>query len=129
MIQASENGSVENEFISQVDSYHVSDELEENSQRHFTDTIPGDPNTDYPTYKSIPKTTFSCIGRPNWGYYADVETGCQVISNHVDRFLKYLINYLYFVFILHYRYFTFANRIIRKYHFYVQSEQFSTKGI
>lgn len=85
MIQTSENGSNArlNEFIKEEDSYHVSDEVEENSQRHFIDTIPGDPDTDYPTYTSIPKTSFSCKGRPNWGYYADVETGCQVILINV----------------------------------------------
>lgn len=71
-----------NEFIGDTNSYYVSsssdEELNENSQRYLTESIPGEPNTDYPTYKSIPKTAFSCKGKPNWGYYADVETGCQV---------------------------------------------------
>lgn len=40
-------------------------------------SIPGDPGKDYPTLPAIPETGFSCDGRPD-GYYADVETGCQV---------------------------------------------------
>ncbi|XP_050305881.1 U-scoloptoxin(01)-Cw1a-like [Anthonomus grandis grandis] len=32
----------------------------------------------YPTYRLIPKTEFSCIGKLDWHYYADVDTGCQV---------------------------------------------------
>ncbi|CAO1440762.1 unnamed protein product [Diamesa serratosioi] len=38
------------------------------STRHSTDSIP---------YSSIPKTKFTCQNRGS-GYYADVETGCQV---------------------------------------------------
>lgn len=31
----------------------------------------------HPTFASVPRTSFSCQGRDP-GYYADVETGCQV---------------------------------------------------
>lgn len=52
----------------------------QSTDRHFTDTIPGDPGSDYPAHRSIPKTAFSCKGKTNWGYYADIETDCQVGS-------------------------------------------------
>ena len=48
------------------------------------DTIPGSPNTDFPDYRSIPLTQFSCLdsgskgGTRRPGFYADVETQCQV---------------------------------------------------
>ena len=33
---------------------------------------------DYPILATVPKTSFSCVGKAEGGYYADVETGCQV---------------------------------------------------
>jgi len=65
----------------------------------FRESIPGDPETDYPILDRIPKTSFDCVGKlPGiflkffikkllkhffyllrfLGYYADVETRCQV---------------------------------------------------
>ena len=41
------------------------------------DCIKGEADTDYPTLQTIPRTGFSCRGRPA-GFYADVETRCQV---------------------------------------------------
>ncbi|XP_043225924.1 uncharacterized protein LOC122383487 [Amphibalanus amphitrite] len=41
------------------------------------DCIKGEAGTDYPTLDTIPRTGFSCRGRPA-GYYADEETRCQV---------------------------------------------------
>ncbi|KPM04522.1 hypothetical protein QR98_0029710 [Sarcoptes scabiei] len=38
--------------------------------------IPGKPWKDYPIYSEIPKTSFKCNG--SYGYFADVEAGCQV---------------------------------------------------
>ena len=35
---------------------------------------------DYPILSTVPETSFSCAGKAEGGYYADVETGCQVIS-------------------------------------------------
>jgi len=43
----------------------------------FRESIPGDPETDYPILDKIPVTSFACVGRID-GYYADVETRCQV---------------------------------------------------
>lgn len=59
---------------------NYSNEIEPIADEHTAlfETIPGEPKRDYPTYKTIPKTGFSCQGRVNWGYYADVETECQV---------------------------------------------------
>ena len=48
------------------------------AESEFANTIPGTPNVDYPTYASIPDTSFTCAGRVMGGYYADVETQCQV---------------------------------------------------
>ncbi|XP_046970450.1 probable cyclin-dependent serine/threonine-protein kinase DDB_G0292550 isoform X2 [Vanessa cardui] len=39
--------------------------------------VPGEPGNDYPTLNSIPRTTFTCSGKDP-GYYADIETNCQV---------------------------------------------------
>ncbi|XP_063971983.1 uncharacterized protein LOC135159831 isoform X2 [Diachasmimorpha longicaudata] len=40
--------------------------------------VPGTPGTDYPNLNKIPETSFSCTDKTPGGYYADVETGCQV---------------------------------------------------
>ncbi|KAL4713010.1 hypothetical protein ACJJTC_014644 [Scirpophaga incertulas] len=40
--------------------------------------IPGEPGTDYPILSEIPKTNFRCDAQQYPGYYADVETRCQV---------------------------------------------------
>lgn len=42
------------------------------------DSIPGNPGSDYPTYEEIPATKFDCRDMKSSGYYADMETGCQV---------------------------------------------------
>ncbi|XP_054090073.1 putative uncharacterized protein DDB_G0271606 [Zeugodacus cucurbitae] len=49
-------------------------------------TIPGEPEVDYPIYGEVPKTNFDCAGKHE-GYYADVETRCQVfrICAHTAR--------------------------------------------
>uniref|UniRef100_A0A182RF44 Chitin-binding type-2 domain-containing protein n=1 Tax=Anopheles funestus TaxID=62324 RepID=A0A182RF44_ANOFN len=39
--------------------------------------LPGEPDVDYPILSSVPTTQFSCDKRHH-GYYADVETRCQV---------------------------------------------------
>ncbi|GFY78834.1 chitin-binding type-2 domain-containing protein [Trichonephila inaurata madagascariensis] len=43
------------------------------------DGIPGEAAVDYPTYHTIPKTPFSCTQQQHSGYYADLETSCQVV--------------------------------------------------
>jgi hypothetical protein len=42
------------------------------------DALPGSPGSDYPTYASIPRTSFDCKSHQWPGYYADVEAQCQV---------------------------------------------------
>ena len=44
----------------------------------WEDSVPGLPGRDYPNLTSIPDTSFSCNGKTPGGYYADVETRCQV---------------------------------------------------
>jgi len=39
--------------------------------------VTGQPGVDYPALTSIPTTSFSCRGLRG-GYYADLETNCQV---------------------------------------------------
>ncbi|XP_041985041.1 probable cyclin-dependent serine/threonine-protein kinase DDB_G0292550 [Aricia agestis] len=39
--------------------------------------VPGEPEKDYPTLSEIPRTSFTC-SKKEPGYYADVETDCQV---------------------------------------------------
>lgn len=43
----------------------------------FRESIPGDPETDYPILDKIPVTSFTCVGKLD-GFYADTETRCQV---------------------------------------------------
>jgi len=42
-------------------------------------SVPGEPGVDYPILATVPSTSFSCVGKAEGGYYADVETGCQVV--------------------------------------------------
>merc|ERR1712212_690567 len=42
-------------------------------------SVPGEPGVDYPILAPVPTTSFSCVGKAEGGYYADVETGCQVV--------------------------------------------------
>ena len=44
---------------------------------HYFCAFSGKAEVDYPIYHSIPKSSFSCIGRPP-GFYADPEHRCQV---------------------------------------------------
>lgn len=43
------------------------------------DGIPGEAGVDYPTLHVIPRTAFTCSQQPHNGYYADLETSCQVV--------------------------------------------------
>jgi len=43
----------------------------------FRESIPGEPEADYPILDKIPPTGFACNGRLD-GYYADLEARCQV---------------------------------------------------
>ena len=52
--------------------------LSVSGQNNFAEEIPGEAGLDYPTLTNVPDTSFSCLNRVNGGYYADVDTGCQV---------------------------------------------------
>merc|ERR1712212_831493 len=62
-------------------------------------SVPGEPGVDYPILAPVPTTSFSCVGKAEGGYYADVETGCQVVhtcgggSKVVNKysFIKYSV--------------------------------------
>lgn len=45
--------------------------------------VVGRPGIDFPVLTSIPQTTFNCRDFGN-GYFADLETECQVMSNNFD---------------------------------------------
>ena len=50
---------------------------------------------DYPILATVPTTSFSCVGKAEGGYYADVETGCQVkLSNNGNHNFNVKSNYL-----------------------------------
>lgn len=49
----------------------------------YKSEIPGMPHKDYPIYADIPNTQFRCAHHSNVGYYADVETGCQVYALNI----------------------------------------------
>ena len=51
---------------------------DEREGERLEDALPGVPGTDYPTFAAIPRTTFDCRTHEWPGYYADVETQCQV---------------------------------------------------
>lgn len=56
-------------------------------------SIPGEPQLDYPTFSSPPKTSFDCMSQScPGGYYADLETQCQVfhICQNDGRFDSFL---------------------------------------
>lgn len=44
----------------------------------------GTPGEDFPVFNSIPRTGFSCADK-GLGYYADVDTGCQVRKVYSSR--------------------------------------------
>lgn len=45
----------------------------------------GRPGVDFPAFTGIPQTQFNCRGTPG-GYYADLETNCQVklVNKHIN---------------------------------------------
>ncbi|KAF7268817.1 hypothetical protein GWI33_018164 [Rhynchophorus ferrugineus] len=51
---------------------------QEDSDEGDLSAIPGQPDIDYPILASIPETSFRCEQQEFPGYYADVETRCQV---------------------------------------------------
>merc|ERR1719234_2261024 len=73
------------------------DDGEEMNIKMLRMSVPGEPGVDYPILATVPTTSFSCVGKAEGGYYADVETGCQVVhtcgggSKGVNKysFIKY----------------------------------------
>merc|ERR1711934_503043 len=73
------------------------DDGEEMNIKMLRMSVPGEPGVDYPVLATVPSTSFSCVGKAEGGYYADMETGCQVVhtcgggSRGVNRFsfIKY----------------------------------------
>jgi hypothetical protein len=64
-----------------LDERHLRTSPVDNDQlpgKGWQDSVPGLPGKDYPNLTSIPETSFSCEGKTPGGYYADVETRCQV---------------------------------------------------
>lgn len=55
--------------------------------------VVGRPGIDFPVMTGIPQTTFNCRDVGN-GYFADLETECQVISCNINIFsFSFLLNY------------------------------------
>ena len=55
-----------------------SEDYEQSSRNNWLDAVPGVPGKDYPNLVTIPETSFTCADKKPGGYYADVETRCQV---------------------------------------------------
>ncbi|RZC38675.1 CBM 14 domain containing protein, partial [Asbolus verrucosus] len=59
--------------------HHQSRQYEEGAfEEGDYSAIPGEPGQDYPILSEIPETSFACEQQQWPGYYADVETRCQV---------------------------------------------------
>ncbi|OQR75539.1 hypothetical protein BIW11_08352 [Tropilaelaps mercedesae] len=56
---------------------HGGDDYDDPTNWRLEDSIPGKPESDYPTFTTIPQTAFDCKGQTP-GYYADTEARCQV---------------------------------------------------
>jgi hypothetical protein len=51
----------------------------------YSKSIPGVAGRDYPILSAVVPTSFSCNGRKDGGYYADVESFCQVIWKSISK--------------------------------------------
>lgn len=74
-------------FLEKLDN-SVLQQLQKNvrSQNTRDGKIPGKPGVDYPDFKTIPATDFSCENFLLEGFYADTFTSCQVSSRHMFPF-------------------------------------------
>ncbi|XP_058804174.1 GATA zinc finger domain-containing protein 14-like [Phymastichus coffea] len=68
----------EDQLRSQQQQQQQQQDEGEDARYGWEDSVPGVPGRDYPNLTSIPATSFSCAGKTAGGYYADVETRCQV---------------------------------------------------
>ncbi|KAI2798441.1 hypothetical protein BLOT_012722 [Blomia tropicalis] len=64
--------------IVRQDSHHHQRSNQNDGINRLAAALPGTPGTDYPIYGLIPRTSFNCRDHKWAGYYADVETQCQV---------------------------------------------------
>lgn len=55
-------------------------ELEEELSLGRLDSIPGQPEQDYPVFEVVPHTSFTCADKQFPGYFADTEARCQVCT-------------------------------------------------
>lgn len=100
--------------------------LFEDSDYEIYQGVVGRPGIDFPVMTGIPQTTFNCRDFGN-GYFADLETECQVISSS-SYFISYANlnqNEINGLFSLD-RYSTFV-RPARKSHSFVRMVRFSSK--
>lgn len=81
----------------------------------------GRPGVDFPVMKAIPRTNFDCRNLGN-GYFADLETSCQVSLTLHRRINLKKHCFCYF------RFSTFAMKGAKS-HSFVRMEQFSVKSI
>lgn len=51
--------------------------------------VEGRPGIDFPVYSYIPRTAFNCRGIES-GYYADLDTDCQVRNNKNPYFIVWI---------------------------------------
>lgn len=51
----------------------------------YSKSIPGVAGRDYPILAAVVPTSFSCNGRKDGGYYADIESFCQVIWKSISK--------------------------------------------
>ena len=56
-------------------------------------SVPGTPGEDYPIFSAVPQTSFTCSDKDEGGYYADMETGCQVYHTCGNREDYNLVKY------------------------------------
>lgn len=90
--------------------------------------IVGRPGIDFPILIGIPKTSFSCHDVGN-GYFADLETQCQVMSTNfkiIANSFKILFDSSLLLCVC-FRYSIFA-RVAKKSHFSVRTARFSNKA-
>ena len=55
--------------------------------------VPGKPGEDYPILASVPETAFSCEGRTEGGYYADVS--CDYLKKTIHSLLDFFFFFPY----------------------------------
>ncbi|XP_008557351.1 probable serine/threonine-protein kinase nek3 [Microplitis demolitor] len=69
------------------DSFDIYDPYDEETDlSSYRLNVPGEPGVDYPSYRRIPQTSFTCE-RQFRGYYADEEAGCQLFHVCDGNFL------------------------------------------